>query len=173
MKKRKNEKKNCSIIELYEIKNNILSLFFLILTIVYRLAMMNIDHHLLTFSHILLLMLNRVVHEVKDIVQLSYYHSQDRPFDSSVLSNVPLILHRSSINTKIGNFRIYLFSTVSGGICWATRNRINFNTSSLLKTSQIPSQAITINSQSSLIVLVMTSGAAKQWKTIKLNQTKL
>jgi hypothetical protein len=53
-------------------------------------------------------------------------------------------------------------NTISGGICWAIRVRTNFKTSSLLSTSQIPSQASNINSQSSVIVLVTTSGAARR-----------
>ena len=52
--------------------------------------------------------------------------------------------------------------TISGGICCATRVRTNFSTSSLLSTSQMPSQASKMNSQSALIVLTTTSGAARQ-----------
>ena len=63
----------------------------------------------------------------------------------------------------VGNVAI---NTISGGICWAMRVRTNFNTSSLLSTSQIPSQASKINSQLSVIVFTITSGAARRKTTM-------
>lgn len=50
--------------------------------------------------------------------------------------------------------------TASGGVFFATRTRTKLRTSSLVRTSQMPSQANKMNSQSSFIVLDITSGAA-------------